>query len=149
VERKIKEICININKKDLIIGILVRLPALLIMLASIYLSSLPHIPALSGIRISDKLIHLVCFAGLAGSWTFWFSLNSWKKHSVRNILICVIGVALYGILDEWHQSFTPHREVSAYDWLADVGGAILGSISGCFLMKLLAKSPRAAERKHS
>jgi hypothetical protein len=29
--------------------------------------------------------------------------------------------------------------VSAYDWLADVGGAILGSAVGCFLMKLLLK----------
>ncbi|MDR1400494.1 MAG: VanZ family protein [Treponema sp.] len=107
---------------------------------------MPHIPML-GVRISDKLIHLVCFAGLAGSWTFWFPLNSWKKHSVRNILICVVGVALYGILDEWHQSFTPYREVSAYDWLADVGGAILGSVSGCFLMRLLAKVPRRAGGK--
>jgi hypothetical protein len=141
VDRKerLRSICISINKKDLVINVLVRIPALFITVASIYLSSLPYIPALSGIRISDKLVHLVCFAGLAGSWTLWFPLNSWKKHSVRNLLICVIGVALYGVLDEWHQSFTPHREVSAYDWLADVGGAILGSVSGCFLMRLLVK----------
>lgn len=136
---RLRSICISINKKDLTIGVLVRIPALLITVASIYLSSLPHIPVLSGMQLSDKLIHLVCFAGLAGSWTFWFPVNSWTKHSVRNILICIIGVALYGILDEWRQSFTPYREVSAYDWLADVGGAILGSVSGCFLMRLLAK----------
>ncbi|MBM2835248.1 MAG: VanZ like family protein [Candidatus Brocadiaceae bacterium] len=51
-------------------------------------------------RYVDKLIHFVEF-GLS------------------------IGIAsLYGISDEFHQSFTPHRSVDVFDWLADTAGAV-------------------------
>lgn len=33
--------------------------------------------------------------------------------------------AVYGILDEYHQSFVPGRSVEFYDFLADCGGALL------------------------
>jgi VanZ family protein len=106
---------------------------------SVYLSSQTHIYIPFGVTFWDKLVHFVCFAGLTGSWTFWFPLESWKRHSLRNLLLCIVGVAVYGALDEWHQSFTPGRDMSVYDWLADVAGAVIGSVSGCLLMRLLVK----------
>jgi VanZ family protein len=33
---------------------------------------------------------------------------------------------LYGVLDEWHQSFVPGRVVSVADWAADIIGVVLG-----------------------
>jgi VanZ family protein len=128
-----------LNKKHLIVSVLIRIPAIFITVMSFYLSSQPYIYMPPGIVIWDKLVHFICFAGLTGSWTFWFPLASWKKHTLRNLLLCIVGVAVYGVLDEWHQSFTPGREVSVYDWFADVGGAILGSVSGCILMRLMVK----------
>jgi VanZ family protein len=115
--------------------ILLRIPGPLITLCSIYFSSLSTVPMPPGLSISDKLVHLVCFAGLAGGWTFWFSPESWRSRRLRNLLVCIAGVALYGILDEFHQSFVPGREVSLYDWFADVAGAVLGSVVGSFLMR--------------
>jgi VanZ family protein len=38
----------------------------------------------------------------------------------------LIGTA-YGITDEWHQSFVPHRTMDVLDWCADTIGSTLGS----------------------
>lgn len=41
-------------------------------------------------------------------------------------LVCsVAACALFGMLDEWHQSFVPGRDASGFDVLADVTGAVL------------------------
>lgn len=39
------------------------------------------------------------------------------------ILFC----SLYGISDEWHQSFVVGRSSDVLDWLADTSGAVLAS----------------------
>lgn len=75
-------------------------------------------------RYVDKLIHFVEF-GLLCLMTCW-SLSSARIGS-KNIykLILVIGItSLYGMSDEFHQSFTPHRSVDVFDWLADTAGAV-------------------------
>ncbi|MDR3283841.1 MAG: VanZ family protein [Treponema sp.] len=124
--------------KTWIVQILVHLPALIITGCSVYLSSqsVLRIP-MHAFWNADKVIHLFSFAGLAGSWTLWFPPKSWKANPVRNALICIIGVAVYGALDEFHQSFTPGREVSVFDWMADVAGAVLGTGAGAFLWRRL------------
>lgn len=106
------------------------LPALVIMGVSCYLSSLPTIEMMPSFWNADKLVHLICFGGL----TFWVAfgtsgLVSSKSWSSRLWLwlVPVIVVAVYGCLDEFHQSFTPGRSCSVLDWLADVAGAALGS----------------------
>jgi len=81
-------------------------------------------------HISDKIIHIICFAGLAGALSWYWSGAVWRRHFLRNIVICVILVSAYGALDEYHQSFTPGREVSFFDWLADLAGAVTGSFAG-------------------
>ena len=35
---------------------------------------------------------------------------------------------LFGVSDEWHQSFVPNRDVSGYDLLADVSGSFVGAL---------------------
>lgn len=37
----------------------------------------------------------------------------------------IVAVSLFGLTDEWHQSFTPGRSVELADWLADTLGAIV------------------------
>lgn len=39
--------------------------------------------------------------------------------------IAVLAVSLFGLTDEWHQSFTPGRAVEFADWVADTLGAIV------------------------
>jgi len=43
----------------------------------------------------------------------------------RRAWIAVLAVSLFGLTDEWHQSFTPGRFVEVADWVADTLGAIV------------------------
>jgi hypothetical protein len=113
-----------------LLEILKRIPGPVILALSFYSSSRSTLPDVGGLMNLDKVVHLVCFAGLAGAWSWYFNATSWKNHRVRNLLICILAVSIYGALDEFHQSFTPGREVSVYDWVADTLGAVLGSFAG-------------------
>ena len=116
--------------------LVLRLPALVTMGISWYLSSgtLDTVPMPS---VSDKLIHLVCFAGLGFFWCWCFSREAWLNLSWRHILYVMLIVAAYGILDEVHQYYVPGRFASALDWAADVAGGMLGGISGFVGARLL------------
>lgn len=57
--------------------------------------------------------------------------------------ILAIGItSLYGMSDEFHQYFTPHRSVNISDWLADTAGAITAG----FLWQLLAPKRQTKEK---
>ena len=120
----------------LIKKIILRLPALIIMGISWYLSSgtLDSIPIPS---VSDKIIHLVCFAGLGFAWTWWFSRENWLARPWNHILYVTLVVAVYGVIDEMHQYFVPGRYASALDWIADLAGGLLGGPAGFIGAKLL------------
>jgi VanZ family protein len=69
--------------------------------------------------LSDKLNHLIAFAGFTFFWLF---------HVSRHWLILIIAV-LYGIGIEFWQSILPesfHRGFEWYDALADSIGSLLG-----------------------
>ena len=57
----------------------------------------------------------------------------------QTALAVVLGVTLYGVRDEWHQSFVPGRDSSAGDVAKDAGGAIVGVL----LFRRLAPRPGA------
>ena len=44
----------------------------------------------------------------------------------RDALAVVLAALLYGVSDEWHQSFVPGRDSSAGDVAKDAGGALVG-----------------------
>src|SRR3990172_8807547 len=82
---------------------------------------------------TDKLVHFAEF-GLLCLLICW-ALSSARIGS-KNIykLILAIGItSFYGMSDEFHQSFTPHRSVDVFDWLADTGGAVA---AGFFWQKI-------------
>ena len=99
---------------------------LILYCAIIYvLSDQPVLPTPQLFSGQDKLFHAVAYAGLA--WLFWQAargrINA-KLLLPTTLLFC----GLYGLSDEWHQSFVPGRHADIYDWLADVGGAFLLTI---------------------
>lgn len=74
----------------------------------------------------DKIFHVIEY-GFFG----WLLVRAWRlsflsKPFLVLALAAFLTGALYGATDEWHQSFVPHRESSAKDWLADTAGVILG-----------------------
>lgn len=65
----------------------------------------------------DKVAHFAIFGLLA-------TLVARAGFAESQMGWAVLIVSLFGLTDEWHQSFTPGRSVEVYDWIADTLGAI-------------------------
>jgi VanZ family protein len=91
-----------------------------------YLSHQPgdfaQLPPLIGL---DKLLHAVAYGSLAGA--FLYGLQPFVHDSNRSVIavVVVLFCVVYGISDEFHQSFIPGRFDSPWDVMADGLGALL------------------------
>ena len=105
------------------------LPLLMMMGVIFYLSHLPggsvHLPHF---RQSDKLAHAMAYCALGLS--FLYALPQlWRSRSLVLAGISVVAFCfLYGITDEFHQSFVPGRDVSGGDVMVDVLGGLMAWI---------------------
>ena len=123
--------------KKSLITILKWIPAFIIFAISFYLSSQSTIQEMPVFPHADKLVHFVCFGGLA----FWvaFGCNLSENKKIK-ILLPTIIVSIYGIIDEIHQSFTPGRSSTISDWIADTLGALFGSFVFYLVVKIITKN---------
>ena len=68
----------------------------------------------------DKVIHLGAY--------FVMGILAWRAFIPRYpnpVLLTLLFCSIYGISDEWHQSFINGRSPEIADWVADtVGGAL-------------------------
>lgn len=91
------------------------------------LSAQSSLPAPSLFEGQDKLEHFLAY-GLLGV-LLSRSLMPMKVETWWRILLITALTTLYGISDEYHQSFVPGRDVSALDVLADgVGGFLAAQV---------------------
>jgi hypothetical protein len=101
-----------------------------------YLSSKSSLPTPALFPGQDKLFHLIAFGMLA-----FFSLGAMRPatsgYRGRQVWLTVGLVALYGLLDEFHQYYVPGRSVEVYDALADACGGLLGAWGMYYLMRVL------------
>lgn len=81
--------------------------------------SLPSLPGL------DKLAHLAMYGVLAATVLFACSDKQKNTRPRLVMLLTVVICLLYGISDEFHQSFIAGRTASIYDLMADGGGAAM------------------------
>jgi VanZ family protein len=78
---------------------------------------------------SDKLIHGLVYGIL--SLLFYRALGRYRtgrsagRVRLRAAGLAILAAGLYGLSDEWHQSFVPGRSDSGLDLLADVAGAVI------------------------
>jgi VanZ family protein len=104
-------------------------PMIVVMGTIFFLSNQPgdslSLPPIPGI---DKLAHMIAYGVLAG--TVLFAHNNEQRHRRprRVMVFTVIFCLLYGISDEFHQSFIPGRTASVYDLFADCGGAAMSCL---------------------
>ena len=92
-----------------------------------YLSSRPVPDIVPAFRFSDKILHIMEY-GVFGVLTAYALRTSPKRLSSLKMEF-VLGVAIvmmYGLSDEFHQSFVPMRDASIYDVFADIIGGTLG-----------------------
>ena len=94
------------------------IPMLIVMAVIFFLSSQPDIPLPQTISFQDKILHFAAYGVLAVTVL-------WARRSVSSVacLGVVVYCLLYGISDEFHQSFVPGRTSSVYDVIADGVGA--------------------------
>lgn len=119
-----------------------QLPAVVWTAFVFVLSSLPG-SAFPEIKIwnADKLVHTGLFFVLC--WlvhrALWFQSKS-RFLKYRSVGLAFLFVALYGVLDEFHQGFIPGRTLDIYDALADVMGGALFTVG--FMLTIVLKANR-------
>lgn len=92
----------------------------------VYCSIIFYLSSKTVIHVShDKMAHTIEYAGL-GFLIARLLFHSYPKKIKWMILLAPILGALYGVSDEFHQSFVPGRDSSGWDVLADFFGSSLG-----------------------
>lgn len=77
---------------------------------------------------SDKLIHGLAYGGLAA-----LLFVGLRAPASQRALQIVALIAVLGAIDEFIQSFMPHRDADILDWTADV----LGAAAVCAVLALI------------
>ena len=73
----------------------------------------------------DKFVHLTAY-GMLGLLLSLALREQWARWgmSITATVVLLIG-SLYGVSDEFHQSFVPGRQCDVWDWAADTTGVLL------------------------
>ncbi len=76
----------------------------------------------------DKILHFGYFFGGGMILTTWLLLKKGDAAPLAyRVVLPILIFAVIGILDEYHQTFTPGRSGNdPFDWLADLLGASIG-----------------------
>jgi VanZ family protein len=122
--------------------LLVYTPLLIYWIILFIATTLP-VQSVPSIAISDKINHLIAYFGL--STLLYLTLIYQRKSEFlfnNTPSAAIIIASVYGALDELHQMFVPGRFSEVLDWLADLGGAILGVLFISFLIKKLKYVPK-------
>ena len=98
-------------------------------LSSLPGTPLPDDPALYGLfywapSSVQNALHVPAYAFL--SWTFWWALGAWLRLPSARVISAFAIASVYGVFDEWHQSFVPGRYASLTDVTLDFAGVALG-----------------------
>ena len=104
------------------------IPAILTTLFVVYMSSRPdqhYLPvALSTERIISNLAHIPVYAAVTFFW-----LRAFIGSPKMTTYMIIIGVLLFSVSDEIHQSFVPGRTPSLSDIGLDLIGMLIGLIA--------------------
>ncbi len=98
---------------------------LLVMGAIFLLSHQPgdafDLPSFPGL---DKLAHMIIYGTLAAATIFAFAPETRQQKRWPVVAMVILIATIYGVSDEFHQSFIPGRSPDIIDVLADCAGAV-------------------------
>ena len=92
-----------------------------------YLSSLHEAPLPPG--VADKPAHAFGYMGFGIVIGRALAGGLPPRLTWRQMLIGVAIASLYGVTDEWHQSFVAGRSSDVLDWLSDTIGSAIGLLA--------------------
>lgn len=93
------------------------------MLLIFVLSSQPSLPSIRFFSGADLLVHAAAYGILCLFLALSFvpaRVATWNR-----VLLLTFLVTVYGVTDEYHQSFVPGRDASLWDVLADGAGGFI------------------------
>ena len=102
-------------------------------------STLPEPLGLSA-QLTSIAGHFLVYAVLAA--LLWWALGLLELSPGRRLALAFLGAMLYGMSDEWHQSFVPGRDPAAFDLVIDA----LGALTSLALLHLLLRRRQAGGR---
>jgi VanZ family protein len=113
-------------------------PVLTVMGLIFYASSLsdPGAPA----NVSDKAAHFLVYGALGGTLIRALAGGRSARMTAMRILAATVLATLYGVSDEIHQMFVPHRTPDWQDVCADAFGAMTGAVVVGLAAKLLSRT---------
>lgn len=80
-------------------------------------------------NVSDVSLHSAAYFGLALLLVRALSGASWDGVTASTLVWALVIATLYGVTDEWHQSFVPGRTPDWNDVRADAIGAFAAAAS--------------------
>ncbi|MGE3841233.1 MAG: VanZ family protein [Vicinamibacterales bacterium] len=110
------------------------LPVVAVMAAIFMLSAQPALP---DVGVSDKQAHGLTYGALAVLVLRALARARWSGVSMGSALSSAVVATLYGVSDEWHQSFVPGRSSDVRDVVADAVGALI-AVLAVWLWSILA-----------
>lgn len=90
------------------------------------LSAQPDLGVPGDIPESDRVAHLLAYGILGWLWGRAVRVSRPGASTLAVLLSAVVFTGMYGVSDEWHQSYVPGRSADWLDGLADVCGGALG-----------------------
>ena len=90
--------------------------------------------------IPDKVVHFAVYALLGVLILRAVAGGRQAGVTWSGVLVSIVIATLYGITDEWHQSFVPNRTPDVMDVVADLAGASAGAIVTAGVTRLRASS---------
>jgi VanZ family protein len=93
---------------------------------------------------ADKVLHFLAYGLLGALFCRAFNaLQRWRYRWDALFCIGVVAATLYGVSDEWHQSFVSERTSDMGDVIADFIGSVAGSWVYLRFLRLRRKNPMA------
>lgn len=107
---------------------LLRLIPMLLCMATIFILS--HQPASSPEWLfpgADKIAHLLVYAVLSGTVIYAFSAETRRRRRGVVLIAALLVPILFGLSDEYHQSWIPGRTSEFLDLVADAAGGLVAA----------------------
>ena len=121
--------------------------AVLLSLGIFTLSSFPlTIPR--RVPYNDKVAHVLIYF-LLGLAYLNAAMMGFTRRGRGRMLLALLAVVIFGLLDEWHQSFVPGRVADKWDVLADALGGVAALLAVLLAPRLWKawRPPRGGERR--
>jgi len=113
-----------------------KIPAILVMITLFMLSTLPgNDPLLNSVHLSDKIEHFIAYFVLGITFCIWIPIKNWLAKPFTYSALVVFLCTLFGISDEYHQTFIPDRDGNLYDLAVDFAGGLTAVFAYSLFMK--------------